>query len=403
MEEGQSCFIGKSDMSSAFRILGIMPSQYCLLVLKATSPFDGKTYFFIDKNLPFGGSISCSHFQRVSDSIAFLVRHRTNRKPVNYLDDYLFAAALRRSCNWQMRCFLSICGEINFPVALDKTFWGTQILVFLGLLIDTVNQVISIPADKIERAKNLIEEVLRSKKVTVHQLQRLSGFLNFLCRCIVPGRAFTRRLYTYFSSDMKPHYHVNVNRDMKEDLGVWKIFLNNPQIYCRPFIDYSEVLQASELDWYMDVSGKVGFGGHLTGFWFQGAWSEQFLALNPSIDYLELYAVTVSILLWGHKFKNMRIRLFCDNEGVCGMINQNSTRSKNCMRLIRIIVLKCLEYNLRVFAKWVQTDLNTLADPLSRYQMKRFWREVKRQKRTMDPMPHELPAEIWPPERIWIQ
>ena len=66
MEEGNGLpvFVGKSDMKSAFRNLGLRPSQFCLMVIKAVSPFDGQTYYFVDKCLPFGASVSCSHFQK---------------------------------------------------------------------------------------------------------------------------------------------------------------------------------------------------------------------------------------------------------------------------------------------------------------------------------------------------
>ena len=69
------------------------------MVMKATNPVSNKTFYFVDKCLPFGSSISCAIFQAVSDAIAFLVQFRTKKANVNYLDDYLFAAALKRECD----------------------------------------------------------------------------------------------------------------------------------------------------------------------------------------------------------------------------------------------------------------------------------------------------------------
>ena len=85
---------------------------------------------------------------------------------------------------------------------MEKTFWGDTILTFLGLLVDTINQIISIPCEKIAQVVNMIQFILnkRSKgkalKITVLQLQKICGFLNFLGRAVVPGRAFTWRLYS---------------------------------------------------------------------------------------------------------------------------------------------------------------------------------------------------------------
>ena len=73
LREGKLCHIAKSDMKSAFRNLGIRKQDWKFLIMKAVSPIDGKTYYFVDKCLPFGASISCSHFQRFSNAIRHIL------------------------------------------------------------------------------------------------------------------------------------------------------------------------------------------------------------------------------------------------------------------------------------------------------------------------------------------
>ena len=148
MEEGKSCHICKTDMASAFRNLGMSRQSWPWLVMKARHPITKKWYYFVDKCLCFGSSISCAHFQAVSNGIAHIQAWYTSKKPVNYLDDFFFAALWRSWVNQQLETFLQLCKDISFRVALEKTFWGTTSLIFLGLLIDTVRQVIAIPADK---------------------------------------------------------------------------------------------------------------------------------------------------------------------------------------------------------------------------------------------------------------
>ena len=56
--------LGKTDLSSAFRILPLKVKCFCWMILKAEDPRDKKKYkYFVDKCLPFGASISCSHYQ----------------------------------------------------------------------------------------------------------------------------------------------------------------------------------------------------------------------------------------------------------------------------------------------------------------------------------------------------
>ena len=235
INEGVGCNISKSDMSSAFRHVPLAKSQWPLLIMKARHPVTQKLMYFIDKCLPFGSSISCAIFQAISDAIAFIVEKRTKKPNVNYLDNYLFAAAVKYACDQQIKHFLQVCEEIQFPVALEKTYWGTTLLVFLGLLLDTERQIVCIPQEKITKALQLIEYFLNRRKATVLECQKICGTLNFLCKCIVPGRAFLRRLYIK-SSNLKQHHHVNITAENKLDLRIWQVFLNHPTAFCRPFI-----------------------------------------------------------------------------------------------------------------------------------------------------------------------
>ena len=209
----------------------------------ARSPIDEKIYYFVDKYLPFRAAISCSHFQRFSNAVLHIVRWMVNQKYwvdkplVNYLDDYLFIALLKAMCDNQIRVFLDICEQINFPVALEKTFWGTTSLTFLSLLIDMIHQLVMLPKEKIEHRCILLQQILNkpNRKATVHELQKLCGFLNFLGKAIVPGRAFTCRMYAYTKSNiLKPHHHVRVNKELRKDLEMWTTFWHELTVFSRP-------------------------------------------------------------------------------------------------------------------------------------------------------------------------
>ena len=129
-------------MTSAFRHLPMNKVSWRYLLLKAEHPMTSKIYYFVDKCLPFGSSISCAHFQVVSDAITHIVPIlNNNKKNVNYLDNFFFAALWKIWCDQQMETFLQVCKQIHFPVSLEKTFWGTTHLVFLGLLLDSERQI----------------------------------------------------------------------------------------------------------------------------------------------------------------------------------------------------------------------------------------------------------------------
>ena len=157
---GRRVFISKSDVSAAFRNLGIIKSMWRFLLMKARSPKDGKWYYFVEKCLSFGAAISCHNFQEVSDAVAHIVKTRINQGLVNYLDDYFFVALLEHLCNGHMRCFIEICNKIGLPISPEKTLWVSTLMAFLGFLIDTVNCRILVPCEKIARGLNMINYIL---------------------------------------------------------------------------------------------------------------------------------------------------------------------------------------------------------------------------------------------------
>ena len=321
-------------MSLAFRHLGIKGEHWKYLILKAKNPKDGKTYFFVDKCLPFGAAISCSHFQRFSNAVAHIVTFKTGKPLVNYLNDYLFVALLAYLCNHQIKTFLQICEAIQFPVSLKKTFWATTRLVFLDLLLDTELQLVLIPKEKILKGRQIVKDILEKKsgKVTVHKLQQLTGFLNFLGKAIIPGRAFTQRLYCYARSNLKPHHHVRLTGEMKKDLQMWEKFLAHPTVFSRPFMDFSSNIVASKIDMYSDAmtNSLLGFGATCQNSWMYKQWDQQFIIDNgPSIEYLELFALVAGVITWAKRFRNKRVTLFCDNSSVVDMVNNTSSSCKN--------------------------------------------------------------------------
>ena len=399
---GVQCYLAKSDMTSAFRNLGIRFLHWRFLIMKAESPIDGVTYYFVDKCLPFGAAISCAHFQRFSNAVAHIVRFKTKEDLVNYLDDYLFAALMRAWCNKQVQIFLDICKRINFPVSMEKTFWGSTSITFLGLLIDAINQIVSVPVEKIKTALSLINQVLNKRNITLKQLQKIAGFLNFLGRAVVPGRAFTRRLYlmTKGTQNLKPHHHLRIKPEIKKDLEMWSTFLQHPTCYSRPFLDFDVTNNATEISMFSDASRnrRLGFGSICQDSWTYLQWDEVFMIKNdPSIEYVELFAVLVSVKNWLDRFRNQRIVLFCDNQAVVSMINNNTSSCPNCLALIRILVLHSMIVNTRVFATYISSRANKSADLLSRLRIQKF----KSLNPNVDENMTPIPTELWPMDKIW--
>ena len=266
----EQIYMAKTDLRAAYRGLPIRKQDWGLLVMKAENPKTGKVMYFFDKCLPFGASISCSHFQRFSNSLKHLVVFRTKipRALTNYLDDFLFLAATICRCNHLVTSFLMICDKINFPVALDKTVYASLRLVFLGILLDGLSFRLCLPEEKRLKALNMLLRITNKKKATVKELQKLTGTLNFLTRVIHPGRTFTRRMYCKYENPvdkkgnkLKHYHHVKIDEEFLNDSNVWLLFLQhaNSKVLTRPFVDFSNTtstFSAEQLSFYSDASAN---------------------------------------------------------------------------------------------------------------------------------------------------
>ena len=430
----QFIFLGKSDIKSAFRLLPLSRDSWKWLIMMAKNPITGRWQFFVDKCLPFGASISCALFQRFSNALKYLIQYKTAMDSINnYLDDFLFVAATMIICNFMIQSFLDLCNELGVPIAIDKTEWASIRMIFLGILLDGEFMTFVIPEEKRVRAIDLVRMFIDRKKATVRELQILCGYLNFLNKAIIPGRAFTRRMYAKYSSklDLKsvgfkmggrtnrritghltgeeapkklmPHHHVRLDREFKLDCEIWLKFLtdvNLRRVVNRPMIDVLAEKSSQEINFYSDASKSevLGFGCYLGSRWIYGQWPDKFIKnCDPSIEYLELYALTAGILTWENRLTDTRITVFCDNQAVVHMINNNSSKCKHCMKLIRLLTLNGLQFNRRLRAKFVRTKDNGIADAISRLQFDRFRRLAPH----MNKLPDDVDDRIWPVVKIW--
>ena len=405
-------FFAKTDVQLAFRLAPILVKHRKYLVMKAENPITGEDMFFIDLCLPFGASISCAVFQAFSDALKHLIKYLLWIRDIvtNYLDDFLFIAVLRKACDDMMTAFVALCKKINCPLSEEKTEWSLIRIIFLGTLLDGERYCLCIPEEKCIKALNQVLWFQHKRTATVKQVQCLTGILNFLNRAIVPGRVFTRRMYAKLKTTdskgrrLKQYHHISVGREYKSDCKIWEMFLDNAEasVLCRPFTDSKLYQTSDQLAFYTDASGVLGFGCFFDGRWTFGSWERKFLEeCEPSIEFLELYALCVAIMTWEYvpSLNNKRIIIFCDNQAVVSMVNNTTSGCKNCMVLLRMLVLNNLKHNRRIAVKYIRSADNILADSLSRGDFERFWANAPANTRGQ---PDSILNNMKNIRRIWI-
>jgi len=76
---------------------------------------------------------------------------------IHYLDDYLtMGPPNSETCQQNIDTFISLCADIDVPLALDKLEGPSTSLSFLGITLDTERMEIRLPDDKLTRIQQLL-------------------------------------------------------------------------------------------------------------------------------------------------------------------------------------------------------------------------------------------------------
>lgn len=386
---GRGCLLGKLDIKSAFRLLPVSPSEFDQLGFV----FDGKFYY--DKAMPFGCSISCASWEKVSTFLECITKLESQNGDLkHYVDDFLFAGEPGTDhCLNIMNTFISCAGQMGFPIASEKTVWPTTRIVYLGLELDSIEMVVRMPIEKIDELISKIQFVQNAKRVTLKVMQQLIGSLNFATRVIVPGRPFLRRLINSTKGISNPHHHLRVNKGMQQDLAMWLDFFthfNGISVFHDRFWVNNE-----DVELFTDSAAGpgMGFGAIFGKKWTHGIWPQVWhdKGITKDITVLELFPILVCLVLWGPQLHNKKILFKCDNQSVVCILNSLTSKSDKVMILVRLITLECLKCNMVIKGSHIEGKLNFLSDYISRSCFQKFHQLAP----NADAQPEVVPNHLW--------
>ena len=321
---GCCSFLAKSDIESAFHLLPIHPDDHHLLGMS----WDNKYYY--DLCLPMGCSSSCKLFEKFSSALEHIVRHQTNGTILHFLDDFLLVGQTESECKHLLETFINTADSLRVPLAVEKTEGPTTVLSFLGIELDTKNQIARLPPEKIRKMQKHDSLILPRKKTNLHTTQSLLGLLNFTCN-VVPGWPFLRRLIDRTCGIRKLYFKVTLNKETKRDLQVWLDFLN--KYNGQTFFCEERIHTSVSLHLYTDAAQELGFGAIFGKKWLHGSWPKLWKEYNFVI--LELYPIVLALETSGEEFRNKAIRFHSDNLALVHIINKQTSKDPQTMVLVR--------------------------------------------------------------------
>ncbi|KAK9543266.1 hypothetical protein VZT92_001057 [Zoarces viviparus] len=359
---GQGAWLSKADVTDAFKIVPIHPSQWHLFGIRWESNY----YFAV--RLTFGCKSSPFIFNQVSEALCWILLNRARLPAVlHLLDDFLLIDSPLDSSGASLDKLKCCFHSLGVPLSVEKTVGPDTCLEFLGIMLDTIDMKASLPIAKLQRIRQITKYFCTADNITKQQLLSLLGHLNF---AIPQGRSFISRLLDMASSVSKLHDLVYLDEGCRSDLRFWARLLDN---WNGITFFYDDLVKSSDsLKFYTDAAPSVGFGGFYQGQWFAEQWPPAFAEFEYSSTLYEIYPVAVACFVWGQHWKRKRISVMCDNQAVVDIINRGRSSSRDIMPFMRSITWAAVTHNFIITARHVPGYFNALADSLSRFKFQAF-------------------------------
>ena len=143
------------------------------------------------------------------------------------LDDFIFVSPGKAQCALFQSKFHYLCKDLNLPIKHEKNVLPTTSADLHGLRVDSVLENVYLPPDKCEKALGLLTEMRHRRKVSLKQLQALTGTLDFATRTIPMGRSFLQHLIDLTVAVARPHHHIRLSAEARRDIAAWTLFLQH--------------------------------------------------------------------------------------------------------------------------------------------------------------------------------
>lgn len=192
---GPGTLLAKVDIRDAYRLLLIHPEDRPFLGIK----WQGGCY--VDCQLPFGLASAPAIFSAVADALEWILRQRGVRCVLHYLDDFLLLGSPQSDeCLQSLAITMATCRELGVPLAEDKTEGPYTELSFLSISLDSERMAVSLPPDKLQFARDIVQQVVGQRVVRdIRRLESLVGHLVHATKVCPLGKAFLSSLFTVSS------------------------------------------------------------------------------------------------------------------------------------------------------------------------------------------------------------
>ncbi len=210
---GPEAWLYKKDLHRWFHQILVDPADVPYLGFF----WDGQYYFC--KNLPVGLRLSCLIAQRITSAVWFVMT-KFGFWILNYIDDFPGAESNQQKAQASFDTLTEIFLSLGIQENWQKAVPPTQDLVFLGIGFRVKDMVMYLPPDKLCEVSHLLEVWQHKVEGTHKELESLIGKLQFLAKCIRPGRVLISRLLNFLKAFPKTGFQ-KIPDEARNDIKWW--------------------------------------------------------------------------------------------------------------------------------------------------------------------------------------
>ena len=323
--------------------------------------FNDKKFKF--KVLPFGFTNAPYIFTKITEPIWKYLRKNFNIMIFAYLDDILIISESEDECKIHATQTLALLALLGFNINKEKLIINpTRKFTYLGVVIDTINMTVENTIENIDKCKVKIEDILRSKVITLRKMESILGLLNFMSNFIEDGRRYLIPLIKIINK----MYHINRDTEMVKEKEVdiilerWTLEENYiPKKLLPQLITVTIRTDASKTKWGATVESNIGSNQ------ISDTWKGEEIGLN--INNKELLAVRNAINHFKDLIKNQHLSIHVDNRTAVACLKKRGThKNKFRDRIVQEILNILISKNSTMEIHHIPGKQNILADLLSR-------------------------------------
>lgn len=351
----KDCFMATLDLKDAYFLIPIWKHHRKYLRFS----FNGYIYQY--NVMPFGLNIAPFVFTKIMKPLLSHLRQR-GYWSVLYLDDFLLLGRSYQECRNNITATINILQSLGFVINFEKSrLVPSHKIQYLGFVYDSYAMTVSIPTEKQLKLQKLVLKFSKAKKCKIRDFARFIGNIISVCPAVRYGYVYTKlferqKFLALQKSEGNYNQIMNLADSLSADFKWWQIIL--------PVAQNSIKLENFAMEIFSDASCS-GWGIFYNGQKSRGLWSDD--EKHFHINYLELLATFFALKCFASTVKNCNILCRIDNTTAIAYINRmGSIQFPELNRLSREIWMWCEHRNIFLFASYIKSSENTIADEQSR-------------------------------------